>query len=32
MKVKVVVLWVVVAIPLLWGVFKTLQNAIKLFQ
>lgn len=32
MKAKLWVLWFVVAIPLAWGVFKTLQNAIKLFQ
>jgi hypothetical protein len=32
MKGRVLVLWFVVSIPLLWGVFKTLQNAIKLFQ
>jgi hypothetical protein len=32
MKSRVLVLWFVVAIPLAWGVFKTLQNAIKLFQ
>jgi hypothetical protein len=25
-------LWLLVGIPLLWGVFKTLQNALKLFQ
>ena len=32
MKGKVLLLWFVVAIPLAWGVFKTLQNAMKLFQ
>ena len=32
MKVKVLLLWFVVAIPLAWGVLKTLQNAMKLFQ
>jgi hypothetical protein len=32
MKGKLIVLWAAVGIPLLWGVFKTLQNALKLFQ
>jgi hypothetical protein len=32
MKGKLIVLWVLVGIPLLWGVMKTLENAIKLFQ
>jgi hypothetical protein len=32
MKVRFVVLWLLVGIPLLWGVIKTLQNAVKLFQ
>jgi hypothetical protein len=32
MKGKVGLMWLVVGIPLLWGVFKTLQNALKLFQ
>jgi hypothetical protein len=32
MKGRLVVLWVVVGIPLLWGVLNTLQNAMKLFQ
>jgi hypothetical protein len=32
MKGRLVALWVVVGIPLLWGVMKTLQNAMKLFQ
>ena len=32
MKGKLVVLWVLVGIPLLWGVMKTLENAMKLFQ
>jgi hypothetical protein len=32
MKGKLVVLWVLVGIPLLWGVMKTLDNAMKLFQ
>jgi hypothetical protein len=32
MKVRVIFLWAVVGIPLLWGVMKTLENALKLFQ
>jgi hypothetical protein len=32
MKGKLFVLWVLVGIPLLWGVMKTLDNAMKLFQ
>jgi hypothetical protein len=32
MKVRVVLLWVAVGIPLLWGVMNTLENALKLFQ
>jgi hypothetical protein len=32
MKGRLVILWVMVGIPLLWGVMKTLQNAMKLFQ
>jgi hypothetical protein len=32
MKVRLIILWVVVGIPLLWGVMKTLENALKLFQ
>ena len=32
MKAKLLVLWVAVGIPLLWGVLKTLDNAMKLFQ
>jgi len=31
MKVRFIVLWLAVGIPLLWGVMKTLQNALKLF-
>ncbi|MDB6083239.1 MAG: hypothetical protein JWN43_1120 [Gammaproteobacteria bacterium] len=31
MKTRFVVLWLAVGIPLLWGVTKTLQNALKLF-
>jgi hypothetical protein len=32
MKARLVVLWLAVGIPLLWGVMKTLQNALKLFH
>jgi hypothetical protein len=32
MKIRFVVLWLAVGIPLAWGVMKTLQNALKLFQ
>jgi hypothetical protein len=32
MKIRLVVLWMAVGIPLAWGVLKTLQNALKLFQ
>jgi hypothetical protein len=32
MKARFVTLWLVVGIPLLWGVAMTLENALKLFQ
>jgi hypothetical protein len=32
MKVRFFVLWVIVGVPLLWGLTKTVQNALKLFQ
>jgi hypothetical protein len=32
MRVKAVLLWLAVGVPLLWGVVHTLQNAMKLFQ
>jgi hypothetical protein len=32
MKARLAVLWLAVGIPLLWGVMKTLENALKLFQ
>jgi hypothetical protein len=32
MKARLIILWVAVGIPLLWGIMKTLQNALKLFQ
>ncbi|MDP8985174.1 MAG: oxalate:formate antiporter [Pseudomonadota bacterium] len=31
MRTRLVLLWVAVLVPLLWGVMKTLQNALKLF-
>jgi hypothetical protein len=31
MKARGIILWLAVGIPLLWGVFRTLQNAMKLF-
>jgi hypothetical protein len=32
MKTRLIFLWLVVGIPLLWGVTKTLENASKLFK
>jgi hypothetical protein len=32
MKGRLIVLWVAVGLPLLWGVMKTLENALKLFR
>jgi hypothetical protein len=32
MKLRFALLWLLVGIPLAWGVAKTLQNAMKLFQ
>jgi hypothetical protein len=32
MKVRLFILWVAVGAPLVWGVMKTLENALKLFQ
>jgi hypothetical protein len=32
MKVRFFVLWLIVGLPLLWGLSKTVQNALKLFQ
>ena len=32
MNLRLLVLWVLVGIPLVWGVMKTLDNAMKLFQ
>jgi hypothetical protein len=31
MKGRAILLWVAVGVPLLWGVMRTLQNAMKLF-
>jgi hypothetical protein len=31
-KFRLLVLWAAVGIPLLWGVTKTLENALKLFR
>ena len=32
MKARLILLWVIVGVPLLWGVTKTLENAMKLFK
>jgi hypothetical protein len=32
MKTRLVFLWLAVGVPLLWGVLKTLENALKLFR
>lgn len=32
MRARLVTLWLAVGIPLAWGVFKTLENAVKLFH
>ena len=32
MKGKLIILWIAVEIPLLWGVLNTLQSALKLFE
>jgi hypothetical protein len=31
MKARGIILWLAVGLPLLWGIYKTLQNAMKLF-
>jgi hypothetical protein len=31
MRLRLLIMWLIVAVPLLWGVYKTLQNAMKLF-
>lgn len=30
MKIRLIALWLVVGVPLLWGVCKTIENALKL--
>jgi hypothetical protein len=32
MKARLFVMWLIVGVPLGWGLLKTLQNAMKLFQ
>jgi hypothetical protein len=32
MNVRLLVMWLVVGLPLLWGVYKTVLNAMVLFQ
>jgi hypothetical protein len=32
MRIRFIFLWFVVGIPLMWGVMKTLENALKLFE
>jgi hypothetical protein len=32
MKARLVIMWLVVGIPLAWGAWNTLVNALKLFQ
>jgi hypothetical protein len=32
MKARLVIMWVAVGIPLLWGVYETLQKALQLFR
>lgn len=32
MKARLIILWLIVGVPLLWGVAETLLNALKLFQ
>jgi len=31
-RLKLALCWLIVGLPLVWGVAKTMQNAIKLFQ
>jgi hypothetical protein len=31
-RLKLALFWLIVGLPLVWGVAKTMQNAIKLFQ
>ncbi len=32
MKMRLIFLWLAVGVPLMWGVLKTLENALKLFR
>jgi hypothetical protein len=32
MKARLVIMWLVVGVPLLWGTYETLLKAMKLFQ
>lgn len=32
MKVRFAALWLMVGLPLLWGIVKTLENAVNLFK
>jgi hypothetical protein len=32
MNARLILSWLVVGVPLLWGVVRTLENALKLFQ
>jgi len=32
MKARLLVLWLIVSVPLAWGIYRTLLNAMKLFQ
>jgi hypothetical protein len=32
MKIRLIILWVAAGAPLVWGVMKTLENALKLFR
>jgi hypothetical protein len=32
MQLRLILLWILVGIPLIWGVLRTLENAMKLFQ
>ncbi len=31
MKLRLIIMWLLVGVPLLWGVYKTIQNAMQLF-
>jgi len=31
MRLRLLVMWLIVGVPLLWGVYKTIQNAMNLF-